>query len=747
MDRTGLRLSSSRMVKRFVSSWILVGAIVLTHAGQVRATVYVVGTTQTSATARAESLLIVVNCLATDGDVVKVRKGSDGSAVYQFAPASGSNNPRPGDCSPLGTRNGKPLWVWKNIQLIADQDRIVLDGGAGSNFNSGVEICDGTSGCYADPRSTNPSCDWVDQANSDANPLIAVNSFDPSTIPATSTKTTNRRSWNVVIKNFEIRNSFRSGGYNFLEHPGCTTQRSLYPGGAIEMWYTTATIEDCYLHHNSTTRYAGRGGAVFTSATGLTVKGSTIENNFGGYYGGALFMSEGAFGVGGPCCDLTSFPRDTCTVRIDNNIFRSNFAEFGGGFQFGSYACSSSEAKPLTAIVRNTLISENCIYRFTSGGPQVASGAGGSGVYVPSHAVIASFRQNTLVANKAKDNTGALYFQPGARVMADSLRLNVFANNTGGGVYVSCRDAAADSCLPASVDPTDWCVQGYDPPACSPSQPPWPTNACRGVLQQVENNLFWQNKTCDNTQDAHVLVGIGREMAETPGTTAPAVCTLGVTNWTCTSPATHCYNCANDQTCLNNYKHFRLLWADDPLLSNCGPQLGYLPRVEVSNKICDPDFCSTAAGSDFTVSCCSPAIVAYVNGHYGWKRVPCSGTSSCNGAAAITESSMAAYSSPACSGCTSMGLNFEFDTTYPAPEFEVRFRLQGASPWTVLPCTGPGGYCYYILCKHEKATTSYNCDTYKFEWQARVKNCLNAGWTDWKPTTPKKFTAYCITEP
>src|SRR5207237_4602008 len=100
------------------------------------------------------------------------------------------------------------------------------------------------------------------------------------------------------------------------------------------------------------------------------------------------------------------------------------------------------------------------------------------------------------------------------------------ANNIGGGVYIQGAAPDADSCLAPGVDPTDWCVQGkycvdqYNNPV-----------PCRGILKEMNNNLFYNNTSCSSTSsrtDLHVLVGLGRYLSIVAGG-SPHACSSGTT--------------------------------------------------------------------------------------------------------------------------------------------------------------------------------------------------------------------------
>jgi hypothetical protein len=683
------------------TSFLFALALVISAPDQVRAVTRIVPgnlTPEQNAKALKDSVAV-----ANDGDIVLVRGGP-----YRF--------------SPLGTApHRKPLRITKNIQLIADQNRVVLDGGADKNFTGSYDsLCCSTSGtcttgCSVVGQAQNPSaCRWARNTtadSADAWPLLQINGF-PSTA-----RLNDRRNWTILIKNFTFRYSFRNAGYaHRLANPaGCggsdcsSSTIQFFPGAGIEAWFTTVTVDSCYFHHNSTTRYAGQGGAVFSSASHITIKRSVFENNYGGYYGGAMFLSDGALGNCGPCCDADSFPHAAVRIKILDNVFRRNFGEYGGAFQLGSVGCSVAPFGQGidTLTVRGNLMASNCASRFAS-----PHSSAGSAVYIPSSARIASFRHNTIADNRGSDNGGAIYFNiNGATVLPDSFRLNIVSGNVGGGLHLQCLTPGDNTCSGGA----DFCVQN--------------------ILDNVEDNLFWNNRECNNSSaGAHVIVGLGRDIARYR---AGGACADTLRFWTCNPPpgmSTECDTTAS----------WRVRWANDPGIGWCTTP----PKVQLTNKVCDPDFVDnppTCPGIAYKLSCCSsPRVLSFGGAYPGYDRTPCAGT--CQGTPNIVVSSMSGGSLPH-SNPDSLNLRFEFATAVQADSFFVRFKRQDESSWRpTLICVGGVSTtsCSFNFCdSYGRTKAVYPCSpVYKYMWQARAGNC-NGG-VAWSQT--KTFTALCITE-
>lgn len=619
--------------------------------------------------------------IATDGDVVYVRGGP-----YRFSPLAGAPH-------------AKPLRIDKNIQLIADAGRVTLDGGAGVNFSGAYgAICDSCATVgYAENAA---KCAWAKQDSANASALVAVNA---------SSKTTDRRSWNVVLKNFTMQYSFRKGGYKHQKagenctpcdtHPDSILY--FYPGAAVEAWFTSITIDSCDFRYNSTTRYAGRGGAVSTAASNVTVRNSLFEKNYGGYYGGALFASDGAMGSCSPCCDPDSFPHAVVRVRVLKNIFRENFGEFGGGFQIGSASCPTSNPNGYgidSLVVRDNLVAENCVSRFA-----VNHHTAGSGIYIPAHATVVSLRHNTIAGNKNSDNTGALFFNYTNSVMTDSVRLNIIAKNRGGGIHLQCRSFKDKQCLGGS----DYCVQN--------------------TLRQMEHNLFWDNKQCDGSgTDAHVIIGQGREIHVEPECPTQYL----LQDWDCSKACSTTTN-------------WRVRWCDDPVIASCASTT---PCVETTNKVCDPGFTSSTPcpAKDYRLHCCSSALVldfGSSGAHPGWNRSTCGDNGECPAALSVIASSMVHSVSPNPDPLY-VNMHFKFSTDQQGDKFSVQWRFLGETGWpNSIACTGPGANCIYSFCKSYQANTVRECDPAGIiEWQAKAENCRGPG--SWSAT--KRSNSPCI---
>jgi hypothetical protein len=108
------------------AGWLLLLGLVGSVAPTEAVTTYIVGTNQNCPACRAESLLIVVNCLANNGDVIKVRKGTDTDpntrTLYQFAPWA--PQPQPGNCAPdSGCQQSPPkLYESTKRQAVAHRE-------------------------------------------------------------------------------------------------------------------------------------------------------------------------------------------------------------------------------------------------------------------------------------------------------------------------------------------------------------------------------------------------------------------------------------------------------------------------------------------------------------------------------------------------------------------------------------------------------------------------------------------------
>jgi hypothetical protein len=407
--------------------------------------------------------------------------------------------------------------------------------------------------CFKFPEDST-KCRWVKQAYADTVSLIVVN--------RSRTSRHLQNAANLRIENFEIRNSFRKWQSTQHNHwfndsgsscgTGCGWRiLPLISSAGIEIWRANITIENCRLWRNSTTGYAGRGGGIFASSSNLTVNNCTFEENYGGYYGGGLFASDGAFGSCSPCCDLASFPRDSVTVTVTNNRFRNNLAEFGAGLQLGAHWCNTTSQMELKTVIQNNSITDNCSSRF--GNPQHDHQDGAPAIYIPggpnnnTRVKVLSLRSNKILRNKATDNAGAILFSSlWVQISTDSFRLNTIGGNIGGGVHVWCRQKAGG----------DSCTAQY--PQCA-----------NEILAQMKDNIFWKNRECDTlrTGEAHVILGQARAEGQPTTGCHPS---FALQNWVCN---------ATSQSSCNSTTNWRALWCS----SSCPDTTE--PCVRVSNVI------------------------------------------------------------------------------------------------------------------------------------------------------------------
>lgn len=86
-----------------------------------------------------------------------------------------------------------------------------------------------------------------------------------------------------------------------------------------------------------------------------------------------------------------------------------------------------------------------------------------------------------------------------------------------------------------------------------------------------------------------------------------------------------------------------------------------------------------------------------------------------------------------------MTLQFRFDGTVTAEQFEVQFRVAGGA-WTTLTCSAPSASCIFSGLTSEALGTAA-CQVAKVTWKARIfDDCV--GWGPWSGT--KTFNVACV---
>lgn len=125
----------------------------------------------------------------------------------------------------------------------------------------------------------------------------------------------------IFMENYAHRDggAVRGGIYSITNIYSCVFHNNTANewGGAVYVWPGIGKIIDC----NFTNNRAGEFGGAFTTSGQITVTGSYIANNYAGYAGGALYITE----------ETPKIPSHTI---FNNNIIINNTAKYYGDFVY-----------------------------------------------------------------------------------------------------------------------------------------------------------------------------------------------------------------------------------------------------------------------------------------------------------------------------------------------------------------------------------------------------------------------------
>jgi hypothetical protein len=253
----------------------------------------------------------------------------------------------------------------------------------------------------------------------------------------------------VTIKGLELRNSgtYRGIAIDTLRNGSPSTRDwviNTTMGAGIQVWNSKARILNNNIHDISGGHYDCRGGAIFAIGDSVVIQDNTLEDNFGGYYGGAIFVTSGA--MGGLECTSPNrdpdLPCDMAWADIRRNIFRKNIANFGGAVLLARGGFDSN-GPPWTDIpinqcfVEENLFVGNSVREFDAGHPH----SGASAMYVATPTF--SIKRNTVVSNNwghnyVIRNTAAVAIPWPPYPFDSYVKQNIFSDNRGGGLVFGC---------------------------------------------------------------------------------------------------------------------------------------------------------------------------------------------------------------------------------------------------------------------------------------------------------------------